>query len=388
MSLHDVSKGSRAMLMRAVFWVSVCGVAYPYFIYPAVLWLLGRLRRRPVKSGTARQIPTVSMIVPVYNEQARIARKVANTASLRYPAESLEIIFVSDGSSDGTVEIIRRSATAGMRVVELPERRGKAAALNAGLAEARHEILVFSDASIELEPDALRRVVEGFGDPTIGCVSGEDRIAEAGGEGFYGRYELVLRRLESRVGSIVGASGSFYAQRKALCQRFQEGMAPDFLSVLRTIEQGFRAVSDPAAVGTMTSLKDPGLEFERKVRTLIRGMTTLFANARLLDPFRFGVCAFALFSHKVMRWLAPAFLLAALLSALAMIESPWYFAAFLAQAAFYLCALAARSGVGRLDRLLVGRICLYFTVANAAVLAAWFQYLRGMRQELWTPSPR
>ncbi len=333
-------------------------------------------------------MPTVSMIVPVHNEQARIVRKVANTASLRYPAECLEVLFVSDGSTDDTLELIRRRATVGMRVIELQERRGKAAALNAGLAEARHEVLVFSDASIELEPDALLRLVEAFRDPSIGCVSGEDRIAEAGGEGVYGRYELLLRRLESRTGSIVGASGLSDGPRRALCHRFEEGMAPDFLSVLRTVEQGYRAVSNPAAVGAMKALKDPRREFERKVRTLLRGITTLFANARLLNPFRFGVFAFTLFSHKVMRWLAPAFLFGAFLGALATVESSFDLAAFLVQVAFYLCALAARFGMGGLGRSVAARICLYFVSANAAVLAAWFQFLRGVRQETWTPSKR
>lgn len=376
------------MTLELVFWLSAAAVLYPYAVYPLVLWVVGLLVRERRLAGATAPSPTLSMIVPVHNEEAAISRKISNTAALRYPPESLEVLFVSDGSTDRTVEILRTAETPSMKVIELTSRCGKAAALNAGLTRARHDILVFSDASIELQPDALERIVEQFRDPRIGCVSGEDRIADSGGEGMYGRYELLLRRLESRVGSIVGASGSFYAQRRALCAPFFEGMAPDFLSVLRTVEKGFRAVSEPSAVGTMASLKEPGLEFERKVRTLIRGMTTLFAHARLLDPFRFGVFAFGLLSHKVMRWLAPVFLLAVLLSAMAMIESPWYLAAVTAQVAFYLCALAARLGVGRLDRSLAGRICVYFTLANAAVVVAWFQYLRGVRQELWTPSSR
>jgi cellulose synthase/poly-beta-1,6-N-acetylglucosamine synthase-like glycosyltransferase len=275
-----------------------------------------------------------------------------------------------------------------MTVIELPERRGKAAGLNAGLQHATNEILVFSDASIALEPDSLRKIVQRFGDPEIGCVSGEDRIAGSGGEAWYGRYELMLRRLESEVGSIVGASGSFYAQRRSLCAPFVEGLAPDFLSVLRTVEQGARAISDPDAVGAMTSVKDPRDEFERKVRTLLRGITTLFEHAHLLNPFRYGLFSFALWSHKVMRWLAPCFLVLALVTPIALLPSPWYSAILAVQVAFYLAALAALAQWGRIDRTLFGKIALYFSTVNAAVLAAWYRYGRGVRQELWTPSRR
>jgi glycosyltransferase involved in cell wall biosynthesis len=373
--------------MEALFWIAVFGVVYPYFGYPLVLIALRVFIRRssPFASG---EPPSVSMIIPVHNEAVRIREKVANTAGLLYPSGRLEVLFVSDGSTDDTVSLIRSCAPPDMHVIELPRRGGKAAALNAGLARAGGDVVVFSDASIQLEPESLARLVMPFGDPAIGCVSGEDRIAETGGEGLYGRYELALRRLESDVHSIVGASGSFYAQRRALCQPFVEGLAPDFLSVLRTVEQGYRAVSEATAVGSMTSLRDPRREFERKVRTLIRGLTTLFAHLHLLNPFRYGWFAFLLFSHKVLRWTAPVFLLAALVSALALAGSPLYLAAFVAQAVFYAAGLAALAGIGGVDRSLLGRVALYFSSSNAAVALAWLQYARGVRQELWTPSRR
>ena len=317
------------------------------------------------------------MIIPVHNEASRIVRKIANTAALRYPADKIEVLFVSDGSTDGTISLIEANRTPPMapvmRIVELPRRGGKAAALNAGLERATNEILVFSDASIELEPDALQHIVRRFQDPEIGCISGEDRIGEAGGEGLYGRYELYLRRLESSVHSIVGASGSFYAQRKAITHPFLEGMAPDFLSVLRTVDQGYRAVSEPRAVGYMSSTKDPSHEFERKVRTLIRGITTLMAHPRVLNPFRFGLFAFAMWSHKITRWLAPFFLVLLLVSPLWLVGSPFYAAALTAQVLFYLAALAALWQWGGIHRSLPGKIALYFSSVNAAILAAWYQ---------------
>jgi cellulose synthase/poly-beta-1,6-N-acetylglucosamine synthase-like glycosyltransferase len=375
--------------MEWIFWGAVAGVVYPYFGYPLVLLALGRLRGRPLyHEAPASELPSVSMIIPVHNEEARIAGKVLNTAALQYPSDRLQVVFVSDGSTDRTVDLIRAHATSGMEIVELPGRGGKATGLNAGMQRSRHDIIVFSDASIALEPLALQAIVRPFADPHVGCVSGEDRIAEVGGEGLYGRYELLLRSLESDVHSIVGASGSFYAQRRTLCTPFAEGLAPDFLSVLRTVEQGYRAVSEPSAVGAMTSVKDQKHEFERKVRTLIRGMTALFAYPGLLNPFRYGLFSFALWSHKLLRWTVPFCLVVALFSPLWLLDSPWYASALGVQVLFYLVAVVALRQWFDVHRSLPGKVALYFSTVNAAILMAWYQYGTGVRQELWTPSRR
>ena len=375
--------------LEALFWVSVLGVFYPYVGYPLVLRALQSVAKQPRRRADEGELPSVSMIVPVHNEAARIARKLVNTRALRYPAHKLQVIVVSDGSTDDTAAIVRGAEGPGLIFVALPDRRGKAAALNAGIARATNEIVVFSDASIELQPQALENLVRGVADPDVGCISGEDRIPESGGEALYGRYELMLRRLESRVHSIAGASGSFYAQRRSLCvEPFVEGLAPDFLSVLRTVEQGSRAISEPSAVGIMTSVKDPRHEFERKVRTLIRGMTTIFAHAGLLSPFRSGLFSFVLVSHKLMRWLAPLFLLLALVSSLALARQPLYAAAFGAQALFYFGGFATLRQWGSIHNALLGRAALYFSSVNVAIAYAWVQYIRGVRLEVWTPSQR
>lgn len=378
------------MALEVLFWLSVFGVVYPYAGYPLVLWLLGRVGegQRKNEPQTAPFYPSVSMIIPVCNEEKRIERKLENTLALRYPADKLQVLFVSDGSTDRTVELIRKQARGGVTLVERAVRQGKAAALNAGLEHATHDILVFTDAAIELEPDALCNIVQGFRDSAIGCISGEDKIAESGGEAWYGRYELLVRRLESGVHSIVGASGSFYAQRRELCQPFTEGMAPDFLSVLRTVEQGSRAISEPSAVGTMTSVKDAKQEFERKVRTLIRGMAALFAYGRVLNPFRFGVFAFEMLSHKLLRWAVPFCLIMALFSSVMLREAPWFQFVAIVQIAFYLIALLAFTGWSVVRNSLAGKVALYFSMVNVAILVAWVKYVIGVRQELWTPSQR
>lgn len=385
-----IDGGVAVTAMEGLFWLSVFGVIYPYLGYPLLLWLLGRGwgRALPPAPQGSPFYPLVSMIIPVCNEERRIERKIVNTKALLYPFDRLQVLFVSDGSTDRTIELIRNQVSASITLVELPVRGGKAAALNAGLAQANHDIVVFSDASIELEPDALRHIVQGFRDPAIGCISGEDKIAESGGEAWYGRYELLVRRLESKVHSIVGASGSFYAQRRMLCAPFIEGLAPDFLSVLRTVEQGFRAVSEPAAVGMMTSVKDSKQEFERKVRTLIRGMTALFSYARVLNPFRFGVFAVEMLSHKVFRWSVPFCLIMALFSSVMLMASPLFLFFSIVQIAFYFIALLALSGLSVIRHSLPGKIALYFSMVNAAILVAWIKYIVGVRQELWTPSQR
>lgn len=386
----QVHQNSMRMVLEALFWLSVFGVVYPYLGYPILLWIFGQAFGKdgwPVSKEDLLH-PSVSMIIPACNEEQRIERKIENTKTLRYPADKLEVLFVSDGSTDRTVELIRPHLSGPYELIELPIRGGKAAALNAGLAQAKHDIVVFSDASIELEPDALWHIVEGFRDPAVGCISGEDKIAESGGEAWYGRYELLVRRLESRVHSIVGASGSFYAQRRALCAPFTEGLAPDFLSVLRTVEQGFRAISEPAAVGMMTSVKDSKQEFQRKVRTLIRGMTALFAYGQVLNPVRFGVFAIEMLSHKILRWSVPFFLVTTLISSVLLIDSLWFLFVSIVQIAFYLTAFLAWRGWSVVRQSLLGKIALYFSMVNAAILVAWVKYAIGVRQELWTPSQR
>jgi cellulose synthase/poly-beta-1,6-N-acetylglucosamine synthase-like glycosyltransferase len=374
------------LLASWTFWVSMAGLVYAYAGYPLLLLALPRRRARTDVGHTAW--PSVAVLIPAHNERANIDAKVANTNALIYPGQ-LRVSFISDGSTDGTNERIRAGADARTTLVELTGRGGKAAALNAALLDTTEDIVVFSDASIMLAPDAIERIVAPFADPGIGCVSGEDRIAGGGGEGLYGRYELYVRRRESALGSIVGASGSFYAQRRALCEPFVPNLAPDFWSVLQVVERGSRAVSEPLAVGTMTHLSSMSDEFTRKVRTLLRGITTLVRYAHLMNPFRYGFFAVQLLSHKLARWLVPFFLLGALLSSAVLAAWSTFFAVALAvQLLLYALAAAAHVGLPVVSDWRLSRVAYYFTAVNVATLVAWIKYLRGVRQEVWTPSQR
>jgi hypothetical protein len=364
-------------------------VGYTYVGYPMVLWLVGRMRRRTEPFGFEPDAwPTVSIILPVYNEEQAIERKLRNTLDQDYPVGRAEIHVVSDGSRDRTESLAAKFADRGVRLHVLRERSGKAAALNLGLRHANGEIVVFTDATIELESSALRALVARFADPRIGCVSGEDFIPGGGGEGAYGRYELMLRNLESAVHSIVGASGCFYGQRRALCAPFEHGMAPDFLSVLSVVDQGYRAVTEPTARGVMRAVPSIGHEFQRKVRTVLRGITTLVARRRMLDPTRSGVFALELWSHKLLRWLVPAFLLVTLACTAALWRMPLFRALLTAQVVLYVAALVGWLAADSFGTRAVFRIPFFFCLVNIASLVAWVKFASGDRLEIWEPSRR
>jgi glycosyltransferase involved in cell wall biosynthesis len=374
--------------MNYLFWIAMAGIIYAYVGYPL---LLAVLPGRRVSSAAETQLswPSVTVVLPVHNEEQIIGRKVENLLTLAYPEERLEIVVVSDASTDGTDEIIRLLAdsSARLRAFRVPGRTGKAAALNMGLEKANGDIVVFTDASIMLEPKSVSNLIRAFEDPMIGCASGEDRIEGESGEGLYGRYELFLRRKESEVHSIVGASGCFYAQRREICRPFIAGVAPDFQSVLDTVRQGFRAISIGDAVGVMGA-SGRSNEFQRKIRTVLRGMTTLGSNLLLLNPLRFGLFSFSLISHKLVRWLVPICLCAVLFSSVILRDVPFYRSALTAQIIFYSLGVMSLWRVGQRVLGSPGRIAEYFLVANAAILAASVKWVLGIRQELWTPTRR
>lgn len=378
-------------IFEILFWMALILTIYTYFGYPVVLFLLVKIKSKDLSRSNSEndKIYTVSILMPVHNEESVIKDKLINLNSLNYPKDKLQIIIISDGSTDATNKIVDENKFSGIKLLELPERSGKTEALNRGLKEATNEILVFIDASIMLEPDSLMNLLLNFKNKKIGCISGSDQINESGGEGIYGKYELILRELESKVYSIVGASGSFYAQRTELCQPFIEGLAPDFLSVLNTVEKGFITISEPSAKGFMKSVKDNRDEFNRKIRTLIRGMTALFYKKNLLNPFKYFLFSFELVSHKLMRWLVPIFLILMFLSNLILINRDnIYRFIFIIQIFGYVLAGLSHLRFLNIHKSIVGKIPLYFIMVNTSILFAWFKYLSGERQELWNPSKR
>ena len=377
------------MTSEILFWLAAFLTLYAYLGYPVLLYGLGMVRSRPVTVPFAEYAPDVTLIIPVHNEERVIEAKLKNLDSLRYPRDRLMVLIVSDGSTDQTRErVLAYSGNLQIRFLAQERRLGKAAALNLGLQNTDSELVIFSDASIMLDPDALRQLVQAFQDTAIGCVSGEDLIPGGGGEGLYGRYELFLRNLESQVSSIAGASGSFYAMRTRLCKPFLPGMAPDFLSALVTVDDGYRAVTEPRAHGTMASTKSPRGEFTRKVRTLIRGMTALWHMRQLLNPFRFGTFSMVLWSHKLMRWFVPFFMIIAFVANLLLLEQMFYRSTAMLQLVFYSLAVIGMADLPMSRQSVMVKIPLYFTLVNAAIFLAWVRFLAGVRLEIWEPTRR
>lgn len=376
--------------MVAIFWLSFAFLAYTFFGYPLLLWLLSLLRHRAHRR--AEIFPAVSLIIAVHNEAAGIARKLENCMELDYPQDKLEILVASDGSQDSTAEIVRRFAGDRILLVELPERRGKHYAQMVARDSSRGEILVFSDCSIHLPPDALRKIVSNFADPAVGCVSSEDRVITAKdalqGEGSYIGFEMWLRRLESRVGSLVGASGSFFAVRHELCSEWHPGQSSDFFIPLHTAERGLRTVVDPESVGQYGLTRSEKAEFQRKVRTIVHGLDVLFHHLALLNPFRYGLFSWQLASHKLARWMAPfAAVLLLVASAFLWNAGPLYHAVLVAQAALYLTGFVALA-VKSLANVRPFRLASFFLLGNAATLTAWLQFGLGERYVSWEPTHR
>ncbi|PYN42303.1 MAG: glycosyl transferase [Candidatus Rokuibacteriota bacterium] len=375
--------------MKILFWVAASLVVYTYFGYPLVLWAFARVRSRRVLRKEI--FPSVSIIIAARNEADKIRQKIDHTLALDYPSVQREILVASDASEDATDEIVKEYAARGVQLVRAPQRKGKEHVQGLAVSLAKGDILVFTDAATLLEPDALRRLVANFADPTVGAVSTEDLIVDAHGnptaEGLYVKYEMWVRRLEGRFHSLVGLSGSCFAIRKELCSDWSASLASDFMGALRAARRGYRSIADPSALGRFVALASPQDEMRRKIRTFLRGITVLMANLDLVNPVRHGRFAFQLASHKLLRFLAPFLLLATLISSGLLNREPLYGLSFWAQTGLYLLAVAGKV-VTPLQQGRVVRTAYFFTMVQWAMLTAWGRYALGHQQVTWEPSRR
>ncbi len=377
------------MLLEIVFWMSVGLVAYAYLGYALLLGGLSLFRSRRVSKADIT--PSVTFIITAYNEQSRIADKLENTLKLTYPASRLKVVVASDCSSDRTDEIVKSYADQGIQLVRASVRKGKEAAQKLAVEVAKGEIFVFSDVATILPEHAVSNIVKNFNDPTVGCVSSVDRFVDqdgqASGEGAYVRYEMFLRSLETRVNSLVGLSGSFFAARREVCQNWKEDLQSDFNTLLNSVVRGLRGVSDPDSEGFYKNLTDEKKEYERKVRTILRGISVVARRREMLNPFRYGLFAWQLFSHKVCRWLVPFALLGALISALGLARySGVYLVFFGLQACFY--AMAIIGLVFAVSKPSFIKLSLFFVLVNISILHAWIRFARGKRVVAWESSKR
>jgi len=384
------------MIVELFFWSSIFFIFYAYFGYPLLLMLISIFRSNPVQK--ARIAPNVSFIITAYNEEKRIGEKIENTLNQNYPPEKLEIIVASDCSSDGTDDIVKSYQSNGVKLVRAPERKGKENAQKYAVETATGEILIFSDTATILTPDGISSIVKNFNDPTVGCVSSVDKFIDRegkiGGEGAYVRYEMFLRNLETKVNTLVGLSGSFFAARKEVCRPWAPDLQSDFNTLINAVKKGYRGVSDPESVGFYHDLSNEKREFHRKVRTVVRGIRVLIRNFSILNPFKHGFFAWQLFSHKLCRWLVPfAMILAFFSNAIVVINSgptsmvlpSFYFYFLVLQGMFYIVAVV---GLYTYSQSQVFKISSFFVTVNFSILIAWYKYFKGEHFIKWEPSQR
>lgn len=380
-------------MLAAWFWGLLIVGLYPYVIYPVLVSLLGRLTSRAVRSDETH-LPRVTVITAAFNEQAHIEATVRNKLAQEYPRELLDVIVVSDCSADATDDIVRRIAAEDPRVRLLRNeaRAGKTMGLNLALPLARGDIVVFADANSIYRPDAIRKLVRNFADERVGYVTGRmlyvnpDGSLIGDGCSAYMRYENALRAAENRLGSIVGVDGGVDAMRRSLYKPMRADQLPDFVSPLNVTEQGFRVIYEADAVLTEDALSAQSQEYRMRVRVALRAFWALWDKRALLNPFRFGLFAWQLGSHKLLRYLAFAPLAAAVVLNWLLIDHGVVYAlGIAAQVAFALACLLAVSGSRSISGLAPVRYCFYFFLLNWASAVAFARFVRGQKQVLWQP---
>ena len=378
-------------IAAVLVWLVVFVIAYLYTGYPLVLWLVSRIRPRTVYSQSITF--SVTLLISVYNEARIISSKLKNTMALDYPNERLEVIVVSDASTDGTDSIVEALAGRGFKLLRIPERRGKTMGLNAAIRQARGEIIVFSDANILYQKDAIRQLVRNFADPNVGCVTGNScyvenlKSAAHVQENNYWRYEQIIRSLESRLGSTVGGDGAIFAIRKDLYTPLQPDAINDLGIPLQIVARGYRAIFEPAAVGFEPSAGDFKGEFRRKRRIVNRSWRGIVSVPEVLDPRVVGIFAWQVWSHKVLRWLMLPMVLT--VAAGCFIAYPTGLIYRLGAVGFMASLVIAGLGglaqdrLGRLARLAHG--LFYFYMVNLAAFAGIIMAIAGRVEVMWTP---
>ena len=365
-------------------------IVYVYAGYPLLVLLVAMVRNQPVRKGAFE--PTVTIIIPAYNEERHIGGTVANKLALDYPVDKLDILVVSDGSTDRTDSIVKAYKDRGVKLLRQEPRAGKTAGLNAAIKRARGEIVFFSDANSLHHPQALRAVVANFSDPRVGYVTGKMLYANPDGSvigdgcSAYMKYENMLRLWETRIGSVVGVDGGVDAVRRDLYVPMGVDQLPDFVLPLAVIDQGYRVVYEPEALLYEDALNAVADEYRMRVRVSLRSLWALYDMRRLFLPGADLVYSWQLWSHKILRYLSFVFLVGALFTNLALLQKgPFFVVTFIGQAAFYLGAtfspLLERFGKG--NRLLYW--AYYFSIINMAAGHALVKFVLGKKIVVWSP---
>lgn len=391
------------MIIKALFWLLMLGVFYAYILYPLLLWALSSTRKTTkapsLKDLPDKVLPEMTLFIPAYNEMGFIDEKIANSRALNYPRHLLRILWVTDGSDDGTPEYLR--GFPGMEVLHENRRNGKIGAMNRGMQYVHSPVVVFTDANTYLGRETLMEIAARFQDERVGCVAGEKRIEQAGkadavssGEGIYWRYESWIKQLEATLGSVVGAAGELFAIRRELYQPIaQDTLLDDFVISMRIAMQGYHVKYSPRAYALERASVNIPEEMKRKVRIAAGGFQTLFRLKGLLNVFRHKYLSLAYFSHKVLRWIfVPLALpLMFVFNATIVLKDPsglFYSILLVLQVLFYLAALL---GSVLQKKLLSNKwffVPYYICIMNWAMYLGFFRYIRRQFSVNWERARR
>lgn len=389
---------------QVIFWVSVFIICYTYFGYGILLWLLVKIKQLTKGKQLeyhAGVLPEVTLFVTAYNEKDCVAEKVRNSSELIYPKDKLKQVWVTDGSDDGTPDLLKQFPE--ITVYHRPERAGKIAAMNRGMKLVDTPIVVFSDANTMLGKESVQRIVDLFANPEVGCVSGEKRIfdknrdmAAGAGEGLYWKYESFLKRNDSRLYSVVGAAGELFAiRREYFTEVEKDTLLDDFIISLRIAMQGYVTRYDPNAYACETSSASVKEELKRKVRIAAGGFQSIVRLAPLLNIFRYGVLSFQYISHRVLRWtLAPLSLLSLFICNFILVFQwgicSWNFYSIMfgLQVCFYAMAIIGWILENRQIKLKILFVPYYFFIMNLAVYLGFFRFLKKNQNVKWERAKR
>ncbi len=378
-------------MTRIILWAALGAVAYTYVLFPLLLVVRASLFSRPVRADD--YTPSITVVIAARNEEAVIAHKLESILGNAYPDNMIEVIVASDGSNDGTQSIVHSFVARGVRLLALPA-MGKARALNAAVADAHGDVLVFTDANGELAPGALRALARPFGDPMVGGVAGDQRYATDGmdnalgvGERKYWRFDRFLKRAEGRAGNVISSTGALHAIRRDLFESVPPHVTDDAFLSMGVIARGFRLVFAPEAAVIEPLAPAPRAEIGRKVRVMTRGFRTVLERRRLLNPFRYGFYSLELLSHKVLRRLMVLPLAALLVSSLLLWDSatPVKVLAVIQLVGYGAGGLGIGLARTRIGRLLPLALPAFFVAANVAALIAIVHVIRGRTIESWHP---
>jgi poly-beta-1,6-N-acetyl-D-glucosamine synthase len=385
------------IVLKAIFWICSFIVFYSYFGYALLSYLLVKILRRPLPVFDKSFIPEVSIIIAAYNEKDFITDKIKNTLQLDYPPDKLQIIVVTDGSDDGTEQLIKEFPE--VKHLHIPERNGKIAAVDRAMVFVETSFVIFTDANTFINKDAIKKIIRHFKSDKVGGVAGEKRVQNkkqggmiAEGEGLYWKYESFLKKLDSQLYSVVGAAGELYAIRKELYQSVpKDTIIEDFYLTLKIAAGGFKIVYEPEAFSIESSSVSVPEELKRKIRIAAGGIQSIIRLKNLLNPFRYGLLSFQYISHRVLRWtLAPLSIVLIFISnyILAYYQIPFYRMIFILQSIFYIMATLGMFLENSKVRIKLFFIPFYFLIMNYAVYVGFLRHLKGTQSVLWEKAKR